>query len=224
MNEITLPTRLSLCSSSALQKQLESKLRKIINEKDLSDYQTSINIIASELDVNSVDCAAALLYLLQENFKSSHDQKKFKVQQTQASALQDLRMLWYRLEVGREHQVNVDMLKQLLVEESGVDLRLIARVDIRDKYTLIQIPNGMPQELLQHLKKVAINQQQLGIKRLKNRPNRKSRNIKNKAKRSGNTGHLDNKSTGSGDKIQKQHQTEESASDKRVAAHFLAKS
>jgi hypothetical protein len=177
------------------QKQLKGKLRKIINEKNLTEYQTAINKIALELGINPLDCAAPLLYLLQEKLQIPHNQKKINTEQAQACALLDLRMLWYRLEVGRRHQVNIEMLKLLLVEESGVEMSLIGRIDIRDKHTLIQMPNGMPQELLQHLKKVAINQQILDIKRLKNSPKRKPRSGRNKPKKTG-TSDLNNKKIG----------------------------
>jgi len=201
------------------QNGLENKLLKIIKEKDLTEYQITITKMAAKAGINSLDCAAALLYLRQENFKKSYDEKKFKAEQARACTLVDIRMLWYRLEVGQEHRVNVESLKQLLVEESGVENRLIGRVDIFEKHTLIQIPNGMPQELLQHLQSVTFNQQKLGIKRLKNRGNRKSRKIRNNGKKSG---YLDKKSVERSDK--NQTLIEGSSSDKGVAAHFFAKS
>ena len=201
--------------------ELENKLLKIIKEKDLSQYQTTIKKMAAKAEIDSLDCAAALLYLRQENVKISNDNKTFKSEQARACALVNLRMLWYRLEVGQEHQLTVESLKQLLVEESGVENRLIGRVDIFEKHTLIQIPNGIPQELLQHLQTVTFNQQKLAIKRLKNRANRRSRKIRNKGKRSG---YLDNNSVERSDENQKQTQIEGSASDKGVAAHFFAKS
>lgn len=203
------------------QNGLENKLLKIIREKDLSQYQTTIKKMAAKAEIDSLDYAAALLYLRQENAKISYDNKTFKSEQARACALVNLRMLWYRLEVGQEHQLTVEGLKQLLVEESGVENRLIGRVDIFEKHTLIQIPNGIPQELLQHLQTVTFNQQKLAIKRLKNRANRRSRKIRNKGKRSG---YLDNKSVERSDENQKQTQIEGSASDKGVAAHFFAKS
>lgn len=204
-----------------MQKQLENQLRKIINEKDLTEFQASINKIALELDVDSMGCAAALLCLLQEHFKLPHEEKIQTVKQVHASEILGLQMLWYRLEVGREHRVTVDDLKRLLVEESGVENRLIRRIDIRDRHTLIQLPSGMPQELLQHLKTVVINQQKLDIKRLKKRPKRKSRAIRNKEKRSGVAGRMENKTMIRSDNNQKKTQTNESR-DKRVASHFLS--
>ncbi len=206
-----------------LQNQLENNLRKIIYENDLTEFQALANKIALELDVNSMDCAAALLCLLQEHFKPSHEEQRDKVKQTQACAPRDLRMLWYRLEVGRKHRVTVDGLKRLLVEESGVESCLIGRIDFRDKHTLIQLPSGMPQELLQHLKTVTINQQTLDIKRLKNRPNRKSRAARNKGRKPGNVGGLQNNTLGRGENNQQKSRTEGSR-DKGVATHFLAKS
>ncbi len=205
-----------------LQNQLENKLRIIIKDNDLTEFKVLANKIALELDVNSVDCAAALLCLLQDHFKSLHEEQRDNVKQIQASAPRDLRMLWYRLEVGRKHQVTVDALKRLLVDESGVESCLIGRIDFRDKHTLIQLPSGMPQELLQHLKAVTINQQKLDIKRLKNRANRKSRTVRNKGRKPGNVGGLQNNTSGRG-KNNQQKPHAEGSRDKGVTPHFLAK-
>ena len=40
---------------------------------------------------------------------------------------------------------------------------------MKDFYTLIELPDEMPQDIFQHLKSVEINQQKLDIKRIKKR-------------------------------------------------------
>ncbi len=176
------------------QKLLKDRIKKLVKDKDLTEYIVSQKQILSELDIDPIVGAAALNFLLQEQFYRAEEEKKFKAERSQACALQNMRMFWYRIEVGNEHRISVEILKQVLVEEAGVERRFIGRIDIRDQYTLIQLPNGMPTELLQHLKTVTINQKQLAIQRLKKRPGKKHRRKK------------------------------PSASHKRVAAHLLAKS
>jgi hypothetical protein len=86
-----------------------------------------------------------------------------------------IKMLRYRLDVGTKHQITVEQLKKLLVEESGVDSNNINNINIRAEYTIIELPDEMPMDIFQHLKSVEINQQQLAIRRLKNR-NKKRNN------------------------------------------------
>jgi hypothetical protein len=78
-------------------------------------------------------------------------------------------MVRYRLAVGSQHQLTLETLKQVLVEESGVDKNNINNVKIQDLYTLIDLPDQMPLDIFQHLKSVEINQHKLDIRRVKAR-------------------------------------------------------
>lgn len=87
---------------------------------------------------------------------------------------QPIKMARYRLEIGKKHQLTVKELKKVLIEESGVDKNNINNVMIHPDYTLLELPDDMPQDIFQHLKTVEINHQKLSIKRLKTK-NRKHR-------------------------------------------------
>jgi hypothetical protein len=78
-------------------------------------------------------------------------------------------MVRYRLDIGSQHQITLEDLKKILVDESGVDKNNIANVSIRNLYTLIDLPDAMPPDIFQHLKLVEFNQQKLDIKRVKSR-------------------------------------------------------
>ncbi|KAG9610478.1 ATP-dependent RNA helicase eIF4A, partial [Aureobasidium melanogenum] len=70
----------------------------------------------------------------------------------------------YRIEVGHEHGVKPGNIVGAIANEGGVDAKFIGRVSIRDDYSLIDLPDGMPPETFNHLKKVWVAQQQLHIK------------------------------------------------------------
>jgi hypothetical protein len=70
----------------------------------------------------------------------------------------------------------LETLKQVLIEESGVDKNNINNVNIQDFYTLVNLPDEMPLDIFQHLKTVEINQQKLDIRRVKARNNKKRGN------------------------------------------------
>ncbi len=62
----------------------------------------------------------------------------------------------YRLDVGHAHRVKPGNIIGAIANEAGIDSQYIGRLSIRDDYSLIDLPEGMPPELLQHLKKVRV--------------------------------------------------------------------
>jgi ATP-dependent RNA helicase DeaD len=69
----------------------------------------------------------------------------------------------YRIEVGHEHGVKPGNIVGAIANEAGLDSQFIGRLSIRDHYSLIDLPDGMPPEIFEHLKKVWVVQQQLRI-------------------------------------------------------------
>ncbi|MEO7387291.1 MAG: DEAD/DEAH box helicase [Gammaproteobacteria bacterium] len=69
----------------------------------------------------------------------------------------------YRLAVGHAHGVKPGNIVGAIANEAGVDSKRIGRVDIRDDFTLVDLPSGMPDDVLQHLKSVWVVGQQLRI-------------------------------------------------------------
>jgi hypothetical protein len=73
----------------------------------------------------------------------------------------------YRLDVGKKQGVELESLKEMLVEESGVDRNNIQNISIRNDYTLLELPDEMPSDIFLHLKNILINDFKLNITRLK---------------------------------------------------------
>jgi ATP-dependent RNA helicase DeaD len=69
----------------------------------------------------------------------------------------------YRLAVGHMHGVKPGNIVGAIANEAGVDSRNIGRVDIRDDHSVVDLPAGMPDNILQHLKQVWVVGQQLRI-------------------------------------------------------------
>ncbi len=69
----------------------------------------------------------------------------------------------YRIEVGHEHGVKPGNIIGAIANEAGLESQYIGRLSIRDHYSLIDLPDGMPKEVFEHLKKVWVVQQQLRI-------------------------------------------------------------
>lgn len=145
---------------------LKNSLQQILASESLESQRQLVSSIAAELAVDMLDCAAALVYLLQV------DADLLPVIPLIESKI-GIKMVRYRLAIGRQHEITEEKLKKVLVEESGVDKNNIQNVMIRGLYTLIELPDAMPPEIFQHLKTVEINHQKLDIKRVKTRNNKK---------------------------------------------------
>lgn len=78
----------------------------------------------------------------------------------------DVGMESFRIEVGHAHGVKPANIVGAIANEAGLDSKYIGRIDIQDDYTVLDLPEGMPKELLMHLKKVWVSGQQLRIHKL----------------------------------------------------------
>jgi ATP-dependent RNA helicase DeaD len=79
------------------------------------------------------------------------------------SATSEVGMETYRVAVGNEHQVKPGNIVGAIANEAGIDAKHIGRIEIFDTYSLVDLPEGMPKEILQHLKKVWVAGQELRI-------------------------------------------------------------
>ncbi|TRW89522.1 DbpA RNA binding domain-containing protein [Candidatus Methylobacter oryzae] len=93
-----------------------------------------------------------------------------------------IKMIRYRLDVGSKHQVTSEELKKVLIEESGVDKNNINNINIQGEYTLVELPDEMPQDIFLHLKSVEIKQRKLDIKRVKARNKKRNHNYRRRGR------------------------------------------
>jgi ATP-dependent RNA helicase DeaD len=71
----------------------------------------------------------------------------------------------FRIEVGYTHGVQPGNIVGAIANEADLESRYIGRIDIRDDYSLVDLPEGMPREVLEHLKKVRVAGQPLRMRR-----------------------------------------------------------
>ncbi|WUR12622.1 DEAD/DEAH box helicase [[Empedobacter] haloabium] len=69
----------------------------------------------------------------------------------------------YRIEVGSKHAATPSNIVGAIANESGLEARYIGRIEIFDDYSMLEMPDGMPPEIFQHLGKVWVGGQQLKI-------------------------------------------------------------
>ncbi len=86
----------------------------------------------------------------------------------------------FRIEVGRQHDVKPGNIVGAIANEAGLDGRYIGRIDIEADYSLVDLPEGMPKEVFQDLKKARVCGQRLNISRLEPREAKKGGGHKTK--------------------------------------------
>jgi len=70
----------------------------------------------------------------------------------------------YWIGVGHSHQVKPGNIVGAIANEAGLDAAHIGRINIRTNDTLVDLPDGMPKEIMAHLKKVRVAGQALMLR------------------------------------------------------------
>lgn len=69
----------------------------------------------------------------------------------------------FRIEVGNAHGVKAGNIVGAIANETGIEGAHIARIRIEEDYSTVELPAGMPKELLSELRKVRVAGQLLNI-------------------------------------------------------------
>ncbi len=72
-------------------------------------------------------------------------------------------MQTFRIEVGHAHGVKPGNIVGAIANEANLDSKYIGRIEIYDDYSTLDLPNSLPSDMLDHLKKVWVAGQQLNI-------------------------------------------------------------
>ena len=66
----------------------------------------------------------------------------------------EIPMVRYRIEVGHNQGITAKNIVGAIANEADIEARYIGRIDLYEDFSTIDLPEGMPRELLQHLRKV----------------------------------------------------------------------
>ncbi len=76
----------------------------------------------------------------------------------------------YWIAVGREHGVKPGNVVGAIANEAGIEAGNIGRVELRERFSVVDLPEGMPADIFQHLKGVWVCGQKLSIREFEERP------------------------------------------------------
>jgi hypothetical protein len=168
---------------------LKENLQQILASENLDKNREIAKKLADELGIEILDLAAVLIFLDHRHSpKSVTDEDQISIHQAVShNTFINFKLIRYRLSVGKQHEVTEDDIKKVLVNESGVDINNISHIVIQGLYTLVNLPDNMPQDIFLHLKTVEINQQKLDIKRMKSSNQKKRGKNRNRRARQCNS-------------------------------------
>ncbi|NCF36701.1 MAG: DEAD/DEAH box helicase [Gammaproteobacteria bacterium] len=98
-----------------------------------------------------------------DDLKPRRDRSEFRDRAPEAG------MDRFRIEVGHDHKVKPGNIVGAIANEADIDSKYIGRIDIFDDHSLVDLPEGMPKELLNQLKQVRVAGQRLNISLLKSK-------------------------------------------------------
>jgi len=171
--------------------QFNQQLSETIESQDLAFFQNVISDYQQEHEADPMEVAAALAYLVQKTrplkpvkhvesrparrerdscdnrADRSHSSRREgkSPRRSNGSAVREAEagMQTYRVEVGREHGAEIKNLVGAIANEAGLDSKDIGKINLEDNYSTIDLPEGMPKDLFQQLRKVWVCNKQLEI-------------------------------------------------------------
>lgn len=190
----TLPMPTVAQVNEARQQRLTQRIQKRLSS-DLSVYEQAIQQLQEQTGEDPATIAAAILadqsagkpFLLdarQELQSVSKDARQSKNQRkgredrrgdgkrssrsgASSSTAVEANMERFRIEVGRSHGVQPKNIVGAIANEAGVESENIGRIELYDQFSLVDLPEGMPKAIFNHLKGVHVCQQRLSISKAK---------------------------------------------------------
>lgn len=181
---LTMPTNAQV-SDQRIQ-QFTNQLMNTLETPRLDKFRDLITIFAAENELDMADIAAALTYENQkerplfpklDNIVAPRDQNRErnrgdKSERRENRSKRDDRpkqeprlrdesgneipMVTYRLEVGNDDGITPSNIVGAIANEADISSRYIGSIKLHDDYSTVDLPEGMPDELLAHLKKVRV--------------------------------------------------------------------
>ncbi len=172
---------LELPSREVLNMKRIDKFKDIISStlesEDLSFFTDLLDSYLADTGADPASVAAALAFMAQserpivppparkDGRGEGKERSGDRVLHEPTLAPEDVAMETFRLAVGKQHNVGKGDIVGAIANEAGIENRYIGRIRIFQDYSLIDLPEGMPNDLLAQLRKVRVRQQPMMLER-----------------------------------------------------------
>lgn len=175
---------------TAKQQRFMASINERLQHENLPSYRHVIETYLKEHDVSSVDVAAALALLLNQDkpwkqeislpkpprvkeahikYSGSKSDKRAPGnhgQTNQPRFNDDYPQELFRLDVGRLHGVKPGNIVGAIANEAGLQSRFITGLKIHDDHSTVRLPKGMNKDVVHHLNKAWVCGRQLNLRSL----------------------------------------------------------
>ncbi|WP_294345518.1 DEAD/DEAH box helicase [Prosthecochloris sp.] len=181
--------------------RFKQQISDTLSTADLGFFRDLVESYCYEHEVTAIDAASALASLYQGDSPllisakpqkpsrqkkggiSSVDTGNKRFQREKDPLYEAIDYERYRLEVGEKHGVKPGNIAGAIINEIGVDSEAVGRISIFDDYSTVELPEGMPKDVLRELGKAWVCGQQLRASRLsKDFGGRRKLSVKDKRK------------------------------------------
>jgi ATP-dependent RNA helicase DeaD len=163
--------------------QFKASIDKALEQSDLSIYSELIEAFVKEREVAPEQVAAALCFMAQKDRplvapeaskperRDSRDttpgfdeeRPRRKERKEEEFSGESIAMERFRIDVGHNNQVKPGDIVGAIANEADLSSAYIGRISLFDDHSTVDLPAGMPAEMLQLLKKVRVRSQPLNI-------------------------------------------------------------
>jgi ATP-dependent RNA helicase DeaD len=186
ITQLTLPTKAEVASKRIT--EFKDQLSSVIENQDLEFFREIIINYSEESPSEPLDIAAALAYLAQKEkplltpkevkedrpervskqrdddyAKEDRGDRARKDRKPRDRKAGDENMETFRLEVGHNHSVRPGDIVGAIANEADIESQFIGQIRINDDYSTVDLPKGMPEDLLAHLRKIFIRNQKINL-------------------------------------------------------------
>ncbi|MCW9052554.1 MAG: DEAD/DEAH box helicase [Motiliproteus sp.] len=165
ITEIGLPSR-----DIVTQKRIEAfkeQLVQVFAAEDLGFYQQLSEQLSEQLETDPTRLASALLYLAQkerplqlppEREPRQSNERRDRDDRGNSDDRQGQSKTWdrYRIDVGRDDGIEVKHVVGTIANEASINNRFIGHIKLHDSYSTVELPEGLPQDTLDHLQSTLI--------------------------------------------------------------------
>ena len=197
-----LPTTADINSKRI--ERFKERITLALGTDDLEPYAEIVDQYRMESNVPAREIAAALAKLLQgdnpllldpkqeislnkseRRRRRDNESRDRGKKQRRQSTLPEVRRESYKISVGYSHGVKPANIVGAISNEAELDSKYIGRIEIFENFSTIDLPEGMPKDVLNMLQKVVVSGKRLNISKLKKERSSKSRrSTQEKKKRS----------------------------------------
>jgi ATP-dependent RNA helicase DeaD len=162
--------------------QFRQRLMEIIENEPMQEIRQYLGELRAETDIDTDDLMAALAFLAQENKPILMDEPEIarspektdrpdrperKSRKERQASRENIEMEIYRLDAGFGHGANVKDIVGAIANELEIDSEYIGEIRLDEECSYVELPAGMPKELLQVFRNVRIRGQKANAKLFK---------------------------------------------------------